>query len=59
MYNNVPCVGHAHPRVAEAVARQARQINVNMRYLHPGPYRRTLPSLPSIVLPSIAHLVTN
>lgn len=33
-YNNVPCVGHGHPRVTEAVARQARQLNTNMRYLH-------------------------
>jgi 4-aminobutyrate aminotransferase-like enzyme len=35
-YNNVPCVGHAHPRVSEAIATQARAANVNMRYLHPG-----------------------
>ncbi len=34
-YNNVPCVGHAHPRVAVAIARQASKANVNMRYLHP------------------------
>ena len=34
-YNNVPCVGHAHPRVTEAVARQSRALNTNMRYLHP------------------------
>jgi 4-aminobutyrate aminotransferase-like enzyme/Ser/Thr protein kinase RdoA (MazF antagonist) len=33
-YNNVPCVGHAHPRVASAVARQTRLLNTNMRYLH-------------------------
>ena len=33
-YNNVPCVGHGHPRVAEAIARQARRLNTNMRYLH-------------------------
>ena len=33
-YNNVPCVGHAHPRVAEAIARQVRRVNTNMRYLH-------------------------
>lgn len=33
-YNNVPCVGHAHPRVASAIARQARVLNTNMRYLH-------------------------
>jgi len=34
-YNNVPCVGHAHPRVALAIARQAAKVNVNMRLLHP------------------------
>lgn len=33
-YNNVPCVGHSHPRVAEATARQARLLNTNLRYLH-------------------------
>lgn len=33
-YNNVPCVGHGHPRVAEAIARQSRRLNTNMRYLH-------------------------
>jgi 4-aminobutyrate aminotransferase-like enzyme len=32
-YNNVPHVGHAHPRVVEAVARQARLLNTNTRYL--------------------------
>jgi len=34
-YNNVPCVGHAHPRVTAAIARQSRRINTHMRYLHP------------------------
>jgi 4-aminobutyrate aminotransferase-like enzyme/Ser/Thr protein kinase RdoA (MazF antagonist) len=33
-YNNVACVGHAHPRVASAIARQSRVLNTNMRYLH-------------------------
>ena len=33
-YNNVPCVGHAHPRVTEAIARRSRTLNTNMRYLH-------------------------
>jgi len=33
-YNNVPVVGHSHPRVTEAIARQARLLNTNMRYLH-------------------------
>jgi 4-aminobutyrate aminotransferase-like enzyme/Ser/Thr protein kinase RdoA (MazF antagonist) len=36
MYNNVPCVGHSHPRVTGAVARQWRTLNTNLRYLHPG-----------------------
>jgi 4-aminobutyrate aminotransferase-like enzyme len=34
-YNNVPCVGHAHPRVTAAIARQSRHINTHTRYLHP------------------------
>jgi 4-aminobutyrate aminotransferase-like enzyme/Ser/Thr protein kinase RdoA (MazF antagonist) len=33
-YNNVVCLGHAHPRVTSAVARQWRVLNTNMRYLH-------------------------
>jgi len=33
-YNNVPTVGHGHPRVVEAMVRQARRLNTNMRYLH-------------------------
>ena len=35
-YNNVPHVGHAHPRVTEAIARQAGQLNTHTRYLHAG-----------------------
>jgi Ser/Thr protein kinase RdoA (MazF antagonist) len=31
-YNNVPVVGHGHPRVVEAIARQARRLNTNLRY---------------------------
>lgn len=34
VYNNVPSVGHANPEVAEAIARQARQVSSNTRYLH-------------------------
>ena len=33
-YNNVPSVGHCHPRVVEAIARQSAQLNVHTRYLH-------------------------
>ncbi|MEM7092686.1 MAG: aminotransferase class III-fold pyridoxal phosphate-dependent enzyme [Actinomycetota bacterium] len=34
LYNNVPCVGHANPRVAAAMADQAGRLNVHSRYLH-------------------------
>jgi 4-aminobutyrate aminotransferase-like enzyme len=33
-YNNVPTVGHSHPRVVEAVCKQLAQINIHSRYLH-------------------------
>jgi 4-aminobutyrate aminotransferase-like enzyme/Ser/Thr protein kinase RdoA (MazF antagonist) len=34
VYNNVPCVGHCHPRVVEAMSRQAATLNTHTRYLH-------------------------
>lgn len=34
-YNNVPVVGHGHPRVAGAIADQTRLLSTNLRYLHP------------------------
>ena len=33
MYNNVASVGHAHPRVVEAMARQQATLNTHSRYL--------------------------
>ncbi|MEL6217612.1 MAG: aspartate aminotransferase family protein [Pseudomonadota bacterium] len=33
-YNNVPSVGHGHPRVVEAICAQVRALNINSRYLH-------------------------
>jgi 4-aminobutyrate aminotransferase-like enzyme/aminoglycoside phosphotransferase (APT) family kinase protein len=33
-YNNVPHVGHCHPKVVEAAAAQLRELNTNTRYLH-------------------------
>ncbi|CAG4904342.1 aminotransferase class III-fold pyridoxal phosphate-dependent enzyme [Paraburkholderia saeva] len=33
-YNNVPHVGHCHPRVLDAIVRQASQLNTSTRYLH-------------------------
>lgn len=32
-YNNVPHVGHCHPHVVEAIARQASTLNTHTRYL--------------------------
>jgi 4-aminobutyrate aminotransferase-like enzyme len=34
MYNNVPHVGHCHPRVVDAICRQAGILNTHTRYLH-------------------------
>ncbi len=34
VYNNVPNVGHCHPKVVEALSRQAATLNVHTRYLH-------------------------
>lgn len=33
-YNNVPQVGHCHPHVVNAIARQAGALNTNSRYLY-------------------------
>lgn len=35
-YNNVPSVGHCHPRVVEAVNRQVATLNTNTRYAQEG-----------------------
>jgi 4-aminobutyrate aminotransferase-like enzyme len=36
-YNNVPHVGHCHPRVIAAAVRQMQALNTNTRYLHEAP----------------------
>ena len=33
-YNNVASVGHCHPKVVEALTRQASMLNTHTRYLH-------------------------
>ncbi|WP_207886825.1 aspartate aminotransferase family protein [Pseudomonas sp. 30_B] len=33
-YNNVPCVGHCHPKVVAAMAEQAATLNIHTRYLN-------------------------
>lgn len=35
-YNNVPHVGHCHPRVVAAAAEQFARLNIHSRYLHAG-----------------------
>lgn len=35
-YNNVVSVGHCHPRVVEALCKQAAMLNTHTRYLHAG-----------------------
>src|SRR5271157_673119 len=34
VYNNVPLVGHSHPRIVQAVQKQVALLNTNTRYLH-------------------------
>jgi 4-aminobutyrate aminotransferase-like enzyme len=34
VYNNVPLVGHSHPKVVDAVSKQLGLLNTNTRYLH-------------------------
>jgi 4-aminobutyrate aminotransferase-like enzyme len=49
-YNNVASVGHCHPHVVEAIARQASVLNTHTRYLHEGVLdyaERLLATLPS------------
>ena len=35
-YNNVPHVGHAHPRIRNVAQEQLARVNSNTRYLHPA-----------------------
>ncbi len=35
-YNNVPHVGHCHPKVVAAIAAQTAALNTHSRYLHAG-----------------------
>ena len=33
-YNNIPHVGHSHPKVTRAISKQASKLNTNTRYLY-------------------------
>jgi 4-aminobutyrate aminotransferase-like enzyme len=35
-YNNVPCIGHSHPRMVAALSDQIATLNTHTRYLHDG-----------------------
>ena len=35
-YNNVPCIGHCHPKYVAAVSNQLETLNTHTRYLHEG-----------------------
>lgn len=51
-YNNVPSVGHCHPRVVEAVSKQIATLNVHTRYLYDNVYtyaERLLATMPEAV----------
>src|ERR1700676_166522 len=51
-YNNVPSVGHCHPHVVEAAARQLGQLNIHSRYVHQGIMdyaERLLATLPPVL----------
>lgn len=37
VYNNVPVVGHGHPKVVDALVNQARRLNTHTRYLTDTP----------------------
>ena len=52
LYNNVPSVGHSHPRVVEAIRKQVGQLNTNMRYLNDlvdGYAERLLATFPAAI----------
>lgn len=34
VYNNVPSLGHCHPKVVEAIYQQLKTLNTHTRYLH-------------------------
>ncbi len=57
-YNNVPHVGHCHPYVTEAIARQARTLNTNTRYItdQPVEYAERLVELSSEGLTSVVFV---
>jgi 4-aminobutyrate aminotransferase-like enzyme len=55
-YNNVPAVGHSHPRVTAAIAAQAATLNTHTRYLSEGIVRYA-EDLLSTLPPELGHVM--
>lgn len=52
VYNNVPSVGHCHPKVTEAITDQLKQLNIHTRYLHESVHKyaeRLLSTMPDSI----------
>ncbi len=60
VYNNVPNVGHCHPKVVEALTKQASTLNIHTRYLHESilDYAEHLTSTLSASLSSVMFTCT-
>jgi len=60
LYNNVPCVGHCHPHVVEAMHQQAGTLNVHNRYLHEGvlDYAERITSVHAATIKSVVFTCT-
>lgn len=56
VYNNVPSVGHCHPKVVEAVSKQIGVLNVHSRYLS-AVVETYIERLTETMPPSITNLV--
>jgi 4-aminobutyrate aminotransferase-like enzyme len=52
VYNNVPSLGHCHPKVVEAISNQLKTLNIHSRYLHNNIHtytERLLATMPSSI----------
>lgn len=57
IYNNVTSLGHCHPRVVEAICRQAAVLATNTRYLHETILQLAERLLATVAGTDLAHLM--
>lgn len=57
IYNNVTSLGHCHPRVVEAICRQAAVLATNTRYLHDTILQLAERLLATVTGTDLAHLM--